>query len=162
MSRMTLADITMDYIRERVIVDSNGCWIWRHAAAGPKWKEGKGYAVVNCRYAGEQVYKVHRVAFYNTHGHWPLIARHRCDVSMCVNPDHIEDGTQVDNMRDLAERGVINRVKGEQHPRARLTEELVREIRNSPLSLRKAATWYGMGHSTIGQIRRREIWKHVE
>jgi hypothetical protein len=37
-----------------------------------------------------------------------FVVRHRCDNSMCVNPDHLEHGTQADNINDAIERGHMN------------------------------------------------------
>ena len=34
-----------------------------------------------------------------------LLVCHRCDVSACVNPDHLFVGTQTDNMHDCSEKG---------------------------------------------------------
>ena len=32
------------------------------------------------------------------------VTRHKCDVAKCVNPNHLEPGTQADNNRDTARR----------------------------------------------------------
>lgn len=34
-----------------------------------------------------------------------VVIRHTCDVSLCVNPDHLLSGTQADNIQDCIERG---------------------------------------------------------
>ena len=44
----------------------------------------------------------HRVAWYFAHGRWPdPMALHRCNVTACVNLDHIYEGTHQENMADL-------------------------------------------------------------
>jgi hypothetical protein len=59
------------------------------------------------------------------------IVRHTCDIPNCVNPKHLVNGTQVDNMADMDARGrrVNNPVRGEQHYRAKLTQAQVDEAR---------------------------------
>lgn len=34
-----------------------------------------------------------------------LVVRHRCDNAPCVRPDHLETGTQQQNVQDMVERG---------------------------------------------------------
>ena len=43
----------------------------------------------------------------------------------------------------------------------RLTPETVREIKNSPLSLRKIARQYGVSRDAIHKVKRGRAWKHV-
>lgn len=50
---------------------------------------------------------------------------------------------------------------GEDHPKAKLTEEAVRAIRASDEDPQALAGRYGVGVSYIGSIRRGRVWKHV-
>jgi hypothetical protein len=49
----------------------------------------------------------HQIAYEQAYGTIPvgLLVRHRCDQPRRVNPDHLELGTNADNMRDRDERG---------------------------------------------------------
>lgn len=68
---------------------------------------GKGYGHTNIK--GKSVY-LHRLAFAQAHG-VPLselegkVIRHKCDNPRCINPNHLETGTYVDNYWDMVNRG---------------------------------------------------------
>lgn len=76
----------------------SGCWLWIGAMDTPGYGQmrvgdrGRRASHVSLELAGR-----------------PLIpgqhALHKCDVSLCVNPDHLYGGTRVDNMRDKLVRG---------------------------------------------------------
>jgi hypothetical protein len=76
----------------------------------------------------------HRMSYAAHKGPIPpgMVVRHKCDTPACVNPDHLEPGTQADNIADMFKRG---RAKckgtgrlGEQVPNAVLTEALVEKV----------------------------------
>jgi uncharacterized protein (DUF433 family) len=77
------------------------CYEW------PGGRSGKlGHPVVYSRRLGKCVY-MHRVMFEAAFGPIPvgMVVRHKCDNPPCINPNHLEIGTQADNMRDMSERG---------------------------------------------------------
>lgn len=88
-----------------------------------------------------------------------MVARHTCDNRKCINPNHILIGTQPDNVKDALERGRTTR--GEKNPMAKLTDEKVLAIRSSSLGWRELCAAFGISRRTVGQVQRREIWKHV-
>jgi len=51
------------------------------------------------------------------HGPKPegLVYRHKCDNIMCINPDHLETGTNSDNMQDMHKRGRFVGTTGMKH-----------------------------------------------
>lgn len=61
------------------------------------------------------------------------IVRHKCDNTSCVNPNHLLDGSQDDNMQDMKERGRAPKNQGELNPNAKLTDDQIREIRENYL-----------------------------
>lgn len=75
---------------------NGGCWLW----------EGAGHDYGTFWLDGVHEY-AHRVAYRLFVGELPDGAqvRHKCDVSRCVNPLHLETGTQLDNMHDKHLRG---------------------------------------------------------
>jgi hypothetical protein len=88
---------------------------------------------------------------------------HTCDTPSCVNPDHLYQGTQQDNIKDrvLRKRGGSSKIAGENNLNSKLTKEDVLEIRNSNKSLSFFAKKFGMGTSQIHRIRKNQSWKDV-
>ncbi len=103
-------------------VKDNGCWEWIKAV-------GKsGYGVM--RVGDRSAVSCHRVAYQLWNGDIPdgLNVLHKCDNKKCVNPDHLEIGTQSKNMLDAASRGISP--TGELHPQSTLTNHQVESIRS--------------------------------
>jgi hypothetical protein len=75
------------------------CWEWK---AG---KRGDGYGHFSYQY---KTWAAHRLSFYITYNHQPPVVRHKCDNPVCVNPLHLEAGTQKQNCQDTVERGRHN------------------------------------------------------
>lgn len=131
-----------------------------------------------------KTFHVHRVAFELTHGKLPphIVACHHCDTPACFRPQHIFGGTQGDNMRDCknkgrmphdrtntrgpnhwtAKRGLAKKVRVSTHPRCKLTDELVREIRSlSGLDHVALGERFNVTRSNISYILSGKTWKHV-
>lgn len=106
----------------------NGCWIW----TASKTRDGYGHF-----WTGEYINKydsrsgpvmdlAHRWIFkeYNIllNGNYVL---HKCDVTSCVNPEHLFQGTQRTNIKDC--------VGKKRHPWMRkvFSDEEVQQIRNN-------------------------------
>ena len=89
---------------------------------------------------------VHRVRFEEKYGLIPpgLDLDHLCRVRACVNPDHLEPVTNAENNR----RGI----------KAKLTPDLVREIRESGESARSISRRLGISHTTVAAARRGKSW----
>jgi hypothetical protein len=150
-------------------VDKNGpvvkpalgpCWIWKAA------KNSSGYGEFT--FNGKQQ-SVHRIVWQLTHGSIPegLCILHHCDNPPCVRPDHLFRGTIADNNHDAMAKGRNNclppHFSGENHYRARLTTNQVKEIREKRkamgISFRKLAIQYNVGVTTIRHIIHGETWK---
>lgn len=109
-----------DYDHQIMPEPNSGCWLW----IGAQTTTGYGAFTKH-----RKVYYAHRAAYEAARGHGTaagLVVRHRCDTPCCVNPDHLETGTDLDNSNDKYARGRGN--VGERGGNARLTEEQVREI----------------------------------
>ena len=85
---------------------------------------------------------------------------HTCDNPSCVNPKHIYAGDQQQNMRDRSERD--RTAKGEDHYKAKLTEDKVRYIRQCEPKFTYLARKFDVARCTIRSAWRGETWAHVQ
>lgn len=93
------------FIPRLAAVPYSGCWLWTGAA------DSKGYGAIS---AWGRVRSTHRVAWTLFRGPIPvdMTVCHRCDVTLCCNPDHMFLGTHRENMRDMAAKGRAPAQKG--------------------------------------------------
>lgn len=124
----------------KVFKKNNGCWIWQ---AGIR-KADKKYRYGQFSLNGYPEW-AHRASWILHYGLIPkgLLVCHTCDVSLCVNPDHLFLGTQSDNMQDMLQKE-RDAVVGEKNHASKLTRETV-------LLARK---WYKEGkmYSAIAKV----------
>jgi len=150
-------------------VDRRGpddCWEWQLG----RDVRGYGFVKITESVNGRDQYFAHRVAYFLGHGEFPseLGVLHRCDNPPCCNPAHLFVGTQLDNVRDMYEKGRQNRPYGDRIWTTKLTEEDVRAIRSRyrrgvrGCGVEAIARDYGVHHVTINAIVQRRTWKHVE
>lgn len=115
---------------ERFIVrlpDAPGCWLWTGATAA-------GYGTISVGPArARAMWGAHRLSYAVYRGPIPdgLHVCHRCDVKLCVRPDHLFLGTPQDNVADMCAKGryVLGNHRGERNGRAKLTRAQVESIR---------------------------------
>ncbi len=119
---------------------------------------------------GGRVRLAHRAAYVAAHGTTfeaihGLVVRHKCDNPRCVNPEHLELGTQQDNINDKVERN--RQAKGSSHGMVELTEEAVRYIkanykrRHKEFGGRALAARFGVHESTVSDLMLGHTWRHV-
>jgi len=119
----------------------------------------KGYASI---IANGKIHSMSRYVYEKVHGKIPegLMMRHKCDNPKCVNINHLETGTNMDNVNDMMSRN--RNPKGEQKHNSKLTGNQVIQIRSRPNdSHALLAREFNVAHSTISKIRRNKIWKHI-
>lgn len=133
----------------------SACILWE----GPTSPNGYGH-----RQIGGKTVSVHRLAWEEARGPIPagMIVRHKCDIRACINAEHLELGSHLDNMRDRNERG--RQARGESQGHALLTEAEVCAIRERYRSGERQtalALEYGVHQTTVSDIVRRKSWQHI-
>ena len=88
----------------------------------------------------------------------------------CCNPRHLRWATKAENEADKLIHGTISRgeqhgalTRGERNPRAKLSEENVRQIRALATTKlqREIAAMFGITQVMVSQIIRRKSWSHI-
>jgi len=148
-----------------VPVPESGCWLWTATLAdGYGQFQVDGVRVLAHRYALEQ--RLGRPLAEGMQG------CHTCDVTQCVNPAHLFEGTHQDNVDDKVNKGrqskgaahgarLKNPCCGERHRLAKLTVADVVFIRASTLSDDELGRMFGMAPHNIKKARDRITWKSV-
>ena len=136
-------------LMRKVQYDPNGgCWLFDGSL------NEKGYGRV--RVFGRGIVKAHRLMFESVFGQPRNCVCHRCDVRACINPDHLYDGTQAENVADMVTRGRRGT------PNARLTKAAVAAIRASSSPATALGAEFGVTPTHIRALRRGVHWPTVE
>ena len=160
-------------------VDKNGpvvrpelgrCWVW----TGGRVPFGHGvFLVRTIRGTRKAILEgSHRVAWRLFKGGISegMQVLHKCDNPPCCNPEHLFEGTQLDNMRDMVAKGrnapaEKTRHVGSAHGRAKLTESQIPEIRQRIArgeSKASIARVFGVSDTLIFCIATGKNWTHVK
>jgi transposase len=138
------------------VKDPGGCWLWLASRA----KNGRPRFML----AGHWIIAA-RLSFELYKGELPkgICACHSCDNDSCVNPDHLWDGTHLENMADAARKGRMH--CGEASAQAKLTESSVRSLYDlyatGDYSQKELGLRFGVGHSIVHGIVTGKRWKHL-
>ncbi len=145
------------------------CWLWVGGLS-------KGYGIFSYQ---RKSLRAHRVSLSLVQDLLPeKVVCHRCDVRNCVNPSHLFQGSQKDNVQDMIKKGrgakqnwtreqrkvFSESITGAKNPNSKLYPAAVQAMReiykDKLLSGRKIALLFGLDHSTVGSILRHETWTH--
>lgn len=100
---------------------TGSCWIWTGAAFkgkyGAFWYERRTIGA-------------HRASWLILRGEIPagVFVCHRCDIPLCVNPDHLFLATPKENTLDMVTKGRGRWVSGESHYMSKLTDAQIIEM----------------------------------
>lgn len=140
------------------------CHLWR----GIITKDGYGRLTF-----GHRLVMAHRLAWQTAYGPIPdgMFVCHHCDTPACVRLDHLFLGTPTDNVHDMYRKNrqragntIETASRGERQHLAKLTEDIVRDIRMRSANgehKQILANTYGVCLHTIYHVCRRKTWKHV-
>lgn len=151
-------DTVKRFWKKVAIGGPDDCWEW----TGSKYPKPKNYGRMN---VGGKILKPHRMA-------WEIVNQqnipagqcvcHSCDNPPCVNPAHLWLGSYAKNNQDRHEKGRSYIWRRAEHPRAKLTEADVIEIRrrySNGESGYKIAQTYQMNPAHIYRIIRGISWR---
>lgn len=153
----------------------HGCWLWTAA------RDGAGYGQIGVAHPrGYRPMRAPRLAYLLAHGEVrdDLDVCHSCDIyyesdarayRRCVNPAHLWQGSRRENLADMDAKG-RRRSRcmprpGERNPMARLTPQVVREIRARHArgdAQKMIAAELNVPTQTVNNIVLRHSWKHIE
>lgn len=140
------------------------CWEWKAA------KDWDGYGSFKVSVNGRlRMVRAHRVSYLLAGGvlESGQLLLHTCDNPSCVNPRHLEPGSQGDNMRQRSTRNRMKPQHGEANPANKLTDDVVRQIlavlaKPDPPSQKEIGRQFGVSQMTISLLRQGKIWQHIE
>jgi len=154
-----------------VLVPMCGCRVWFGASVPA------GYGVI--AHNGKQTY-THRVAWELAHGEIPpgMLVMHRCDTPACINVDHLQLGTPLDNMHDMLRKGrhkykahfgddnpqrkYPGLVSGEKNGHAKLLRsevELIRSLYTTGETQKALAKRFGVSQGAVSAYVLRKTYK---
>ncbi len=144
---------------QRFIPEPNsGCWIWtgmRH--------HGSQYGVFCFR---RKSVRAHRASWeiYRGPVENGMCVLHKCDVPMCVNPDHLFVGTQLENIADRHSKGRTKSAIGSRQHLSKLSERdipAIRQRRAAGETLARIAKDFGVTKHAIHGVVTGKTWAHV-
>ena len=87
------------FVNQYVPIPESGCWIWE----GSMFRTGYG----KFQWRTKKTVSAHRAAWRLFNGNLSddVMVLHKCDVRLCVNPNHLFLGDQSVNMQDCLAKG---------------------------------------------------------
>ena len=122
---------------------NTGCWEW----TGSKCRDGYGLFKMN----KQNVLLAHRWSvIFNGRDPSNKVVMHTCDNPGCVNPDHLQLGTQADNVRDMIAK------KRYVKPQSKLSMEDIIAIQQSTDSYKTIGKRFNISAPYVCSIKQKE------
>ena len=142
------------------VIKHDKCWLFEPVSP-------QGYGVFS--FDGQSCF-AHRFSLIQNLGfpsNREMYVRHKCQNKNCVNPQHLEWGTQEENRRDQWRDETHTRAKsrGEKNRNSKLSEEqvldILKEWHSTDISMNLIAKKYGVSKATISAIGNNKTWKYL-
>lgn len=155
-------ETTQERILRRSMPEPNsGCWLW----LGAVMENGYGVSSNRAPDRASHTELVHRQSYRAFKGAIPegMQIMHKCDVRSCVNPDHLQVGTHLENMADMRAKGRQPKCdrRGCHNGRAKLDDARALEIWLSEHRPAIIAKIYGVSRCTVNDIKKMRTWQHI-
>jgi len=146
---------TKEKFEDKIFYSPDGCWLW----TGYTTKLNYGEVIINYKKV-----RTHRASYMIYKGEIPegIFVCHHCDNPLCVNPDHLFLGTQLDNMRDMIKKGrrVIATSEKKSKKINRDDATFIVSMKGIIPSM-ELAKKYNMSQSSISRIQRGDRWTRL-
>lgn len=143
-------------LKKLITQETNNCLVWN----GPNTR-GYGRIFYNGKWhrAGAEALEAHNIKQTSKDKSYVLHKPKLCHNPKCVNYRHLYWGDHQDNMSDkFLDKTTM---KGELHPRAKLTDAQALTIRNSSEPDLQLSRKYGVDRKVIWSIKHNKIWRNA-
>lgn len=132
---------------------NSGCLLWLGSC------DDDGYGFVR---DGDVVIRAHRAAWEVKNGPIPEGKRacHKCDVTSCINDQHLFLGSDLDNAADRGRKG--RSARGARNGKTTLLPADVVSIRRDPRTAPAVGRDFGISANSVRNIRRGDRWGHIQ
>lgn len=149
------------------IIPETQCWEWQHIISEP------GYGMFSWK---RRTLRAHRISFMLANDRDPKgLVCHQCDNRKCVNPAHLFEGSNDDNMKDAKSKGRMShgtqhsaalltekRPRRDRHPGATVTQEVfqrINDLRKQGMNQRQIAKVVGVSQGTAWKVFSGRHWR---
>lgn len=139
------------------IFKTDSCWFWLDTPTHA------GYGLFNIR---NVKYSAHRLAYWISNKIDPreLQVQHACNVSPCVNPEHLITGDNTQNIQFAVACGRMPNAKGVNNNASKFTNEEILQIKKlaGVMTQQNIANIFNMTQQEVSLIQNNKICVHIK